>query len=417
MSQAGSLSLRANFSWTLAGNVIYAACQWGILVVLAKFTNPETVGQFALGLAITSPVIMLTNLQLRGVLATDSKVEYQFGDYFALRLGMSCLAFVAIAALILIGGYRLQTGVVILLIGLAKIVESISDVLYGFFQQQEQLNRIAKSMIIKGVLSLAALTICVYLTRNIVWAAATLLITWSVGMFVYDIPKAMTLLRQVRRSQVRLLSEWHWSHLTKLAWVTLPLGLVMMLNSLTTNMPRYYLEHSWGEKELGLFAAMAYLIVAGTTVVGALGQSASPRLAKYYASRQYPEFRWLLLRLIGIAIVLGLGGILIAGFAGEQILTLIYRSEYAENGTAFILLMISAGVGYCAGFLGYAMTAARFFRAQLPLFVVITLCTLPLCIWLIPSFGIVGAAMVLALENILQLIGSGVIVAYALTRN
>ena len=31
-----ALSLRVNFAWTLAGTVVYAACQWGVLVVLAK---------------------------------------------------------------------------------------------------------------------------------------------------------------------------------------------------------------------------------------------------------------------------------------------------------------------------------------------------------------------------------------------
>ncbi|MGI8856402.1 MAG: hypothetical protein ACR2JW_11675, partial [Thermomicrobiales bacterium] len=56
----GARSLRANFSWTFVGNVVYAACQWGMLVVLAKLGSPEVVGQFALGLAITAPVIMLT---------------------------------------------------------------------------------------------------------------------------------------------------------------------------------------------------------------------------------------------------------------------------------------------------------------------------------------------------------------------
>ncbi|NLE39325.1 MAG: hypothetical protein GX621_14995, partial [Pirellulaceae bacterium] len=30
------LSLRRNFSWTLAGNLVNAACQWGVIVVLAK---------------------------------------------------------------------------------------------------------------------------------------------------------------------------------------------------------------------------------------------------------------------------------------------------------------------------------------------------------------------------------------------
>jgi hypothetical protein len=39
------LTLRVNFLWTLAGNVVYAACQWGILVALAKLGTPQMVGR------------------------------------------------------------------------------------------------------------------------------------------------------------------------------------------------------------------------------------------------------------------------------------------------------------------------------------------------------------------------------------
>jgi hypothetical protein len=43
------LSLRLNFSWTMVGNFVYAGCQWGMLMVLAKLGTPEIVGTFALG--------------------------------------------------------------------------------------------------------------------------------------------------------------------------------------------------------------------------------------------------------------------------------------------------------------------------------------------------------------------------------
>src|SRR3954465_14084130 len=76
-----ALSLRANFSWTFAGNVVYAGCQWGMLMVLAKVGNPLMVGQDALGLAVTAPVVMLSNLQLRGVLATDARDTHRFNTY------------------------------------------------------------------------------------------------------------------------------------------------------------------------------------------------------------------------------------------------------------------------------------------------------------------------------------------------
>src|ERR1700722_789398 len=92
----GGFSLRTNFSWTLAGNLVYAGCQWGMLVVLAKLGSPQLVGQFALGLAVTAPVIMLSNLQLRGVLATDAREEHTFSDYLELRLVTTGLALLTV---------------------------------------------------------------------------------------------------------------------------------------------------------------------------------------------------------------------------------------------------------------------------------------------------------------------------------
>src|SRR3954466_10247547 len=83
---AAPLSLRRNFSWTLAGSVIYFGCQWAITVVLAKLGSAEMVGQFAFALAIVMPVIALTGLQLRVVQATDAKHEFDFGYYLGLRL-------------------------------------------------------------------------------------------------------------------------------------------------------------------------------------------------------------------------------------------------------------------------------------------------------------------------------------------
>src|SRR5262249_180205 len=76
--------LRRNFKWAFAANLIYALCQWGMLSVLAKAGSAAVVGQFSLGLAISAPVFMFTNFNLRSVQATDARSEFEFGDYFTL---------------------------------------------------------------------------------------------------------------------------------------------------------------------------------------------------------------------------------------------------------------------------------------------------------------------------------------------
>src|SRR5690606_10077213 len=84
-----------------------------------------------------------------------------------------------------------------------------------------------------------------------------------------------------------------------------PLGLVILLTSLNSNVPRYVIEAVHGEFSLGIFAALAYLIVAGTTVVTAVGQAVSPRLSRMYALGQVDQFRRFISSLIVAGLMLG----------------------------------------------------------------------------------------------------------------
>jgi O-antigen/teichoic acid export membrane protein len=398
MEQIKPLTLRHNFSWIFIGNAVYAACQWGMLVVLAKLGSPEMVGQFTLGLAVTAPVIMFTNLQLRAVQATDTKRQYLFSDYLGLRLCSTGLAMLLIAAIIITSGYGWETSLVILVVGLAKAFESISDVFYGLIQQNERMDRIAMSLVIKGPLSLLLLGIGIYISGSVIWGVVGLAVAWAMVLVGYDLRSGALMLNQMAQLQPR----WKLKKLVKLICLCLPLGFVMMLISLNTNIPRYFIERYLGERELGIFAALAYLMVAGNIVVDALGQSASPRLAKYYATGNSIAFRMLLLKLVGIGALLGGTGVLVALVAGRQILTLLYQPEYAQQADLFVLLMIVALMGYMSSFLGYGMTAARYFFIQMPLFAVVTSTSAIACFWLIPNMGLSGAVIALFIGTLVQ---------------
>jgi len=432
MQKLKPLTLRRNFSWTFTGHLVYAASQWGMLVLLAKLGSPEMVGQFTLGLAVTAPVIMFTNLQLRQIQATDAKGEYVFGDYLGLRLIATALGFLIIAGITLKAGYRWETSLVILAIALAKAFEAISDVFYGLIQQHERMDRIAIALMIKGPLSLLLLGIGVSLTGSVVGGSIGLAVAWGLVLFGWDLRNGKLILNnssqgreredllvtdaEPANSQNPLYPRWEGKTLGKLVWLALPLGLVMMLISLNTNIPRYFLERYLGERELGIFSAISYLMVAGNLVVSALAQSASPRLAKYYAAGNSTAFRTLLFKLVGVGLMLGAGGVFVAVVAGRPILTLLYKAEYAERADLFAWLMVVAGIGYVSSFLGYGITAARYFQVQIPLFALVTGASGLACLWLIPTMGVQGAVIALIVGAIVQAVFSFAVIAYALYR-
>src|SRR5580698_2857023 len=135
-----------------------------MLSVLAKLGSPSIVGQFALGLAITAPVFMLTNLQLRGVQATDARNEYGFADYFTLRLLSTLMGTLIIVLITAVATYDASTKMVILLVAAAKGIETIADVIAGHLQKFERLDQVARALMIRGAASVTTFTAVFWLT-------------------------------------------------------------------------------------------------------------------------------------------------------------------------------------------------------------------------------------------------------------
>jgi O-antigen/teichoic acid export membrane protein len=401
------------------GNAVNAASWAAMTIVLAKLGSPEHVGQFALGLAATAPIFMFATLRLRDVQATDTKQEYLFGDYFAMRLITTVLALLAVVGIIFFSGYRGEIALVILATAASKSVEAISDAFYGLFMQQERLDRIAKSMIIKGPLSLIGLGLGFYLTGSVFWGVMGLTLARAVITLGYDIRNATLTLNPSSNVFDHIIPKdfpgprWNAVILGRLAWLTLPLGFVTMLISFNANIPRYFIEGHLGSYELGIFAAITAFQKAAPTVVQALGRSASPRLAKYYAANNVTAFRKLTLRLIGIGALLGGAGVLVAAVGGRPLLTLIYGPEYALTGL-FVLVMIDAGLDYISTMLLFVITSARYISVQLPLYL-LTTCTVGLgCYLLVPSGGLQGAAIAIIVSELFRLAGSLGVVWHAL---
>lgn len=397
-------SLRSGFAWTLAGNVLYAATQWATLSLLAKLGGRQMLGQYALAVALTAPVAMLAHLNLRAVLATDVEGRHRFHDYLAVRFSVSGLALAAMAVLALAFGGSREMAAVIFLTGLAQTSETLSDAYYGAMQRRDEMDRIARSMMARGLLSVTAFGLTLWLSANLIYAVAAMAAGRLLVLLIHDREKAETQQRTT------------WAGARGILRHALPLGAVLMLVSLNTNLPRYAIEHSWGVAELGAFAAVASFMTAGSTVVNALGQAATPRLAHYASRGEAAQFLRLVAQLAGMVLALGVAGLACSSLLGKWVLRLAYRPEYADYSGLLVGVMGAALLGYLAATLGYAVTAARAFDAQVPLLCLVALASGCASWLLVPEFGLAGAAMAMGIAAAVQIGGQSFILSRALGR-
>lgn len=411
------LSLKANFSWTFIGSTAYTGCLFGVMTVLTHWTTPETVGKYALGLAIASPAVMFGMFQLRTVQATDARDAYALADYFGLRM----VAMVVVAGVV--AGYALWesnpvTAWVIFWVGAGKCVDSLSDIVRGYFQKQERMDYSGISMMVKGLVALPTVALVIWWTGDIVVATAALAGMWLLTFFGYDLVQAWRLSRQLAPVGGRPESLWPRFRLSKLAsllWVAFPLGVVMFFIALQPNIPRYVLDAYVDEAAVGFFSAIVYPAVAGALVINSLGQSASPRLARYFVEN-LPAFRHLLLRLLGCAALLGCAYIATVVLIGRPLLRIVYGADYAHYYPEFIILAVALAVQLVSSCFGYAMTASRSFWVQMFLSGVGCSVAAVAALLLIPRWQVRGAAIAVLLTTMTVLITYGVMLGRILVR-
>ena len=401
------LSIRRNFAAVFAGNAVFAAAQWATLSLVARLGGTEMLGQYALAVAIVSPVALFAHLNLRAVLATDVARLHPFGDYLAVRMGTTALGLTVILGLALLSGHAWPMGLAIVLAGVVLATDDFSDICYGTLQRRERMDQVARSTTARGVLSLAAMGAALWITHSLPWAIAAQAAGRMAVFLAYDRPAA-AVHESTHRSGFGAQSA--------ILRAALPLGLVLMLITLSGNLPRYAIERRLGTAALGVFAAVASFQTIGAAVINPLGQTMTPRLARAFSEGKVPLFLRLAAQLTGAACLVGAAGVGMALAVGRLALGIAYGRAFTPFRGLLVWMMAAGILSYAGSALGYVITAARSFASQAPLFVTVAAVSGAASWVLIPRLGLEGAALALALAWLAQIAGELLILRHALRR-
>lgn len=389
-------SFRGDVVWTFLGNAVYAAGQWGILSLFAKLSGAAMLGEYALAVAVTAPAGMLAHLNLRSVLATDTLGRFGFGDYLAVRLGASALGMAGIAGIAAWVTPDWTMRAAILAVGFGQSCETISDLCYGALQRRHRLRQVALSMMVRTLVTVGALGAVLWTMQHFLAAVCALAAGRLAVLVLYDLPSGI---------RGETLATTGLASAAAIAKTALPLGLILMLVSLNTNLPRYAVEHFLGGVSLGMFTAVVSFITVGSTMVNALGQSATARLSRLIDRRETAAFRRMAMKIAALIFGIGIAGVLVAVFFGREVLVLLYRPEFGEQQRLLVAAMAAGSLSYVAIALGYAVTSARVFGTQLPLFALSAAFCAAASWMLVPPLGLYGGVAALGLASLLQIAG------------
>ena len=401
------LSLLNKTKFLLGGNIFFAFSQWLILVCISHFSNSKTVGEYAYALALVVPIFMFTNLQLRPLVVTNYNLKNNFSyeNYFSLRF--YSIFFAIILCIIFSFFTSSDIFLTIILVGIIKALEALSDIIYAYYNAQSKTKLISFSLLLKSLFLIIFFSAILYFTKSLNFSLISIILVYFTVLVFVDFKnigfnKTFFYINYKEKKDIII--------------IALPLGISVMLVALQSNIPRFFLEKNYSLELVGVFSVFYYFVIVGGIVVNSVCQFLSPKFSIYYKENERKK----LLNIAGqawiIAFFLGISGLLISVFFGDFFVKVIYGEDYLPYINVLNIVMVAGLFTYLSVVNGYLMTSVRLIKIQLPLFILLTLLTFILSWVLILPKGLVGAAWVCVLSAALQFILSTIILYVKMVR-
>jgi O-antigen/teichoic acid export membrane protein len=393
--------------------MIQAASQWLRLGAAARWADPISVGQYALASAVVGPVFQFVGLQLRTVVAASVGLQLRKGALYRIRAATGAIGIVL--ASVLCAMYRpwRVASPVIVAFAAARAAEGLLEVEQGMAERERRFARSAGVVVAKSLFGATAFVAVLVQTGGgivgALWGA-----TFAVLAVAVVVIGGFGTLRMVGSDGADRTTGGASPSTTdelRLAIGAAPLGVAMLLSTLNAAIPQLVTQFTLGGAEGGVYLLLTAPGIASVMIVSGMGQALVPVLGEHWLEGRRAEYLRELRRLAVVAILVCLGGIGAAVVAGSAVLRVLYGSGMGAHHHAFVLAMITAGVGCLAAVTGYGMTAMRAFRVQVPQLALTCLATLG---------GTSVGARIMGIQGVILGAGAGllvqVLVGYSIVR-
>lgn len=385
-------SVLRGFRSIVVGRLFAAFSMWMALLILAKLSDPRTVGIYALAQAFCVPVAEVAKAGLREIYTSDTTDRYRFGDYFGFRI----IAILAALAVMIAFGLTQGSGVVlavVVLYALIRCAELASDIFYALFQARERMELIGRSLCWLGPTSMLFLLIGYVLSGSLVVAVLGQLAASLAVLALYDIRMARGLADFSRGSDFA--PRFAASALRQIGRHALPLAIATLLVMVTVYLPRLVVEDTLDLSALGFFSAITALAMAPNRLVNSLGVAVGVRLARQHAAGDAAAFLRLLLGMVATVAAIGGLGVAIVALYGDAILSVVYTADYGQHAELLVWATAAAVLRSVADVLKFGMIASRRFWTMCLQYGSVALVAAVASFLLIPRHGLTGAGIAL----------------------
>lgn len=388
-------NIKKNFVWNIIGTTINAFNSLFLMIIVMRVNSVFDAGVFTFAFSVATLFNIIGVYSGRIYQVTD-KSENTDKDYLINRV-ISCLIMIIISIVyVTIKNYNFTKQFIIYSLCFLKMLEAFCDVLYGYFQKENNLYRVGISLTIKNVLGLIIFIVVDILTKNLILSIISFIMMFILVMIFYDFKK--TKFKEIIKIKTNM------NRVTTLFVSGFASFATSFLTIYIINASKYSIDRYMSDDVQAVFG----IIIMPATIMILIAQFIiHPFLVKItdeLSLKNYKNVSNIVIKICLTITLIGIIGTILGYFIGIPLLEIIYNIPLKKYSICLVMILIGATLYACTSVINTVLIASRHTVVQMVIYIIISIFTLVMSNVLVSNYKIIGASLNYLLTMLLCLI-------------
>lgn len=388
-------NIKKNFIWNIIGTTINAFNSLFLMIIVTRVNNVFDAGIFTFAFSTATLFNVIGVYAGRIYQVTDSS-DLSDKDYLINRI-LSCFIMLVVSVIfVMLKNYDLSKQMVIYSLCFLKMLEAFVDVLYGYFQKENNLYKVGISLTVKNVLGLIAFIVVDLICNNVILSIISFIVIYVLVMIFYDF-------KNIEFKKIKKM-DTNFKNIFSIFVNGFATFAVSFLTIYIINSSKYAIDNYMSDD---LQAAFGIIIMPATVMILVAQFIIHPFLVKIteeLKSKNYKNVNLIIIKICGVILLIGLIGIIIAYIFGIPVLEIIYNVPLKKYCLDLCMILLGATFYACTSVINTVLIASRHTLIQMIIYILISIFTLIMANILVSKLGVFGASLNFLLTMILCLV-------------
>lgn len=378
----------STYVWNTTSGLLDAFQSVIILMVIARTNGLYDAGVFSISYAIASLTVTVGKYGMRSFQVTDVLMKYSFEQYFSSRV-FTCICMLLMSICygvygVVFNDYSNEKFFAVILVCTLKIIDSIEDVFHGDFQRRGRLDVAAKGLSIRFACGIAACSISLAITHNLIISLIVWIIVAVICFFVFTISISSTFV------DVRLSFEYKKVQNILVACFALCVG--SFLTIYIGNAPKYAIDSYMSEDAQACYNFLFMPVFVIGLFSNFIFQPVLHKLAEFWGKKELKSFWQIIIKQVFFIIGLTVAAEICAFWFGIPALSLLFNSNLVLYRFELCILMIGGGLLALSTLLSMIMVVIRHQKSFLLGYLLVAIIGKLFAGIFVSNFGLKGAS-------------------------